>query len=200
MSVPAPLLSYPITICGLAELAGHAETPFSHVVSILDPAWPEPKDFVSYIPHQRVVWRFDDVLTQRPGVIPPNRGDIQAILNLGEVLVAEPAEHLLIHCHAGVSRSTAAAIILLAQHNPSREREAFVEVARVRPRSWPNALMLAIADDLLGRDGALTAALRSHQRQVVRNYPDLAEMLLRGDRAHEVFALEEDEARAVVGG
>ena len=199
MSVPAPLLSYPITICGLAELAGHAATPFSHVVSILDPAWPEPKDFVNYAPRRRVVWRFDDVVAESPRVIAPNRGDVEAILQLGSLLAAEPAEHLLIHCHAGVSRSTAVAIILLAQHNPSREREAFVEVTRVRPRNWPNALMLAIADDLLCRDGALTAALRSHQRQVVRDHPDFAEMLLNGDRAHEVVALD-DDALAVAGG
>ena len=37
-----PLLPYRITICGLSELAGHAACGITHVVSILDPAWPDP--------------------------------------------------------------------------------------------------------------------------------------------------------------
>lgn len=196
MSISPPLLPYPITICGLAELAGHAATPFSHVVSILDPAWPDPQDFTAYAPHRRVVWRFDDVVTNRAGVIPPNRGVVDAILELGNALSAESTDHLLIHCHAGVSRSTATAIILLAQHNPGREREVFAEMARVRPRSWPNALMLEIADAILGRGGALTAELRAHQQQIARDFPDLAQLLLRGDRAHEILALYDDEIPA----
>ena len=189
--VATPLLPYRITICGLSELAGHARAGFSHVVSILDPAWPDPDDFVRYGPHRRVVYRFDDVVEVGFGYTAPTQRDVTAILEFGRELLDEPPEQLLIHCHAGVSRSTATAAILMAQNNAGREREVFEELDRVRPRSWPNALMLSIADALLERDGALLAGLRAHQRRIARVYPEFAELLARYGRAHEIAGLDE---------
>jgi predicted protein tyrosine phosphatase len=79
----------------------------------------------------------------------------------------------------------------MAQNNAGREREVFEELDRVRPRSWPNALMLRIADELLERDGALLVALRTHQRRIARAYPEFAELLVRYGRAHEIAGLDE---------
>jgi predicted protein tyrosine phosphatase len=189
MELETPLLPYRITICGLAELAYHAQAGVSHVISILDPAYPDPDDFGRYGTHRRVVWRFDDVVEVGLGFTEPSVPDVQAILELGRELQAEPVDRLLVHCHAGVSRSTATAIILMVQHNPGREAEAFAELRRLRPRSWPNGLMIGIADHLLAREGVLIAALREHQRCVARDFPEFAEMLARYGRAHEIAAL-----------
>lgn len=189
--ISTPLLPYRITICGLSELSGHAGAGITHVVSILDPTWPDPNDFEHYAPHRRVVYRFDDVVEVGAGYAAPTQNDVTALLKLGRELMEEPVEQLLIHCHAGVSRSTAAAAILMAQRNPGREPEIFAELERVRPRSWPNALMLRIADTLLGRDGALVAELRAHQRRVAQAFPEFAEMLARYGRAHEIASLNE---------
>jgi predicted protein tyrosine phosphatase len=186
-----PLLPYSITICGLSELASYARVGFTHVVSILDPAWPDPDDFAHYGPHRRVVYRFDDVVEVGFGYTAPTRRDVAAILELGCELLDEPPEQLLIHCHAGVSRSTAAAAILMAQNNAGRERDVFEQLDRVRPRSWPNALMLRMADGLLQRDGALLAELRAHQLRIARAYPEFAELLARYGRAHEIAGLDE---------
>jgi predicted protein tyrosine phosphatase len=189
--ISTPLLPYRITICGLSELAEHADPGITHVVSILDPAWPDPNDFQHYPPHRRVVYRFDDVVEVGLGYTAPTQSDVSAILDLGRELMNEPVEQLLIHCHAGVSRSTATAAILMAQSNPGREPEVFVELERVRPRSWPNALMLRIADALLERNGALVAELHAHQRRIARAYPEFAELLARCGRAHEIAGLDE---------
>jgi predicted protein tyrosine phosphatase len=186
-----PLLPYRITICGLSELAVHAVAGVTHVVSILDPAWPDPSDFERYAPHRRVVYRFDDVVEVGLGYFAPTQNDVAAILDLGRELMDEPVNQLLIHCHAGVSRSTATAAILMAQSNPGREPEVFAELERVRPRSWPNALMLRIADALLERNGALVAELHAHQRRVAHAFPEFAEMLARYGRAHEIAGLDE---------
>lgn len=186
-----PLLPYRITICGLSELAQHALSGVTHVVSILDPAWPDPADFERYGPHHRVVYRFDDVVEVGLGYSAPTRSDVAAILDLGRELMEAPVRQLLIHCHAGVSRSTATAVILMAQGNPGREPEVFAELGRVRPRSWPNALMLRIADALLEREGALVAGLREHQRRAARAFPEFAEMLAHCGRAHEVAGLDD---------
>lgn len=188
--IATPLLPYSITICGLSELCEHGDRGFSHVVSILDPVWPDPDEFARWTAHRRFVWRFDDVVETGRGYVEPNRRHIEEILELGSELVGEPATQLLIHCHAGVSRSTATAVILMAQDNPGREAEVFAELMRVRPRSWPNALMLRLADALLQRDGALLHELRNHQRRVAGAYPEFADLLSRYGRAHEIEALD----------
>ncbi len=188
-TIETPLLPYPITICGLAELCGHAETEFTHVVSILDPVWPDPAEFAAWKAHRRVLWRFDDVVERANGYQAPVRSDVQAILALGAELRGETAARMLIHCHAGVSRSTATAVILMAQHNPGREAEVFAELRRIRPRSWPNALMLRLADDMLRRNGALLVELFRHQQRIADAYPEFAELLSRFGRAHEIAAL-----------
>lgn len=188
--IETPLLPYPITICGLAELCGHAEAGFTHVVSILDPVWPDPEEFDGWGAHRRVLWRFDDVVQVASGYQAPTRSDVQAILALGAELRGAAAAQVLIHCHAGVSRSTAAAVILMAQHNSGREAEIFAELRRIRPCSWPNALMLKLADDMLRRNGALMVELFRHQRRIADAYPEFAELLSRFGRAHEIAALD----------
>ncbi len=191
----SPLLPYRLTICGLYELDLHAAAGVGCVVSILDPDFPDPVAFHHYPPHRRILYRFDDVVRDRAGVVAPAVANVHAILDLGREMASEPVEHVLIHCHAGVSRSTAAAIILMVQDNPGREAEAFAELSRIRPRSWPNALMLTLADAILARDGALTEHLREHQRRVVRSHPDLADLLIGSERAHEVLDLMGEASR-----
>ncbi|MBR7540181.1 dual specificity protein phosphatase family protein, partial [Mycobacterium tuberculosis] len=77
---------------------------------------------------------------------------------------AEGAEgHLLIHCHMGISRSTAAMLSLLAQTYPDEsEVRLFERLRQIRPQAWPNSLMIQYADDLLGRNGKLVDELRRH--------------------------------------
>ena len=96
------------------------------------------QDFTVYAPHRRVLWRFDDTVEHRAGFTPPAERDVRKILALGEELLAEKADQLLIHCHAGVSRSTATAVILMAQNNPGREADVFGELARWDSRPWPS--------------------------------------------------------------
>lgn len=182
-----PLVPYRITICGLAELCEHATTGVSHVLTIIDPGFPDPDDFSEYLPHRRTVWRFHDTIREdgRNGT-PPGIREVHAILDFGAQLHREAAEHLLIHCHMGISRSTATAAILLAQHNPGREDDAFAHLRAIRPRSWPNSRMIALADALMGRSGALVAAMRVHHIRVAHRHPLLAAILKEGERASEV--------------
>ena len=86
----------------------------------------------------------------------------------------------------GVSRSTAAAAILLAQHNPGREPDVFEALNDIRPRNWPNRAMIGHADRLLGREGALFRAMVDQHRSITRRYPDMAELIRSVGRGHEV--------------
>ena len=186
-----------LTICGLDELCHHSASGVTHVLSILDPGWPEPEDFWSYERHHRTTLHFHDVILAGPDEVLPRREHVAAILGFGRTLAAEPAAgtddpHLLVHCHMGISRSTAAVAMLLAQaHGDAEEDFIFTRLLEVRERAWPNSLMIGFADDLLGREGRLTAALgRLYARQIERR-PEIEDFMRSHRRGAEV-----DMARA----
>ncbi|GEP05489.1 tyrosine phosphatase family protein [Methylobacterium oxalidis] len=175
------------TVCGLEELAGHAERGVSHVLSLLDPGTAEPEVFGRFPAHLRTTLRFHDCLGPGEGLVPPERADVAAILAFGAGTGG--AAHLLVHCHYGLSRSTAALLTLFAQAEPGADSEALVErLHALREPAWPNARMIAFADELLGREGSLSAAVRRlHARQLgVR--PHLADLLRELGRGAEVDA------------
>ena len=179
-----------LTICGLTELCSFQDAAVTHVLSILDPGYPEPPDFAAYGPHKRLTLRFDDIIDPAPGLMMPEREHIEELLRFGEGLTsseADPLRHLLVHCHAGISRSTASMTILLAEAQPATdEDELFAEIREIRPQAWPNSHMVALADELLGRGGRMVAALRRHYGEQMRRRPDLAEMIGRVGREKEV--------------
>jgi predicted protein tyrosine phosphatase len=155
-----------LTVCGLDDLADRAGV--THVLSILDPGRPDPEAFGAYGPHHRTVLRFHDAIAPGEGIVPPGRADIDAILAFGDALGPEGEGHLLVHCHMGISRSTAALATLLAQAHPDEGEDRIVErLLAIRPQAWPNSLMIALADRALGRGGRLDAALaRLYARQL----------------------------------
>ncbi len=71
---------------------------------------------------------------------------------------------LLIHCFAGISRSTALAYaILVDRHRAQADESALLErLLALRPQACPNRLMVRYADALLGRDGRMIAAVEDH--------------------------------------
>ncbi len=177
-----------LTICGLTELCSFQDA--THVLSILDPSYPEPPDFATYGPHKRLTLRFDDIIDPGPGLALPEAHHIEALLEFGKDLAwaeGDPLCHLLVHCHAGISRSTASMTTLLAEARPAMDEDAiFAHIREIRPQAWPNSRMIGLADDLLGREGRLKAALRRHYRAQIGLRPDLAEMIQRVGRAREV--------------
>lgn len=171
------LLNLPLTICGVAELDGHCGVGISHALSILDPWTPDPDAFTRFGPHHRHVLRFHDHVDERPGDDAPQQHHVEAILGFGADFASAPPKHLLVHCWMGMSRSTAAAAIVLGQHMPGAEDAVFDRIFAVRPRSWPNVRMIAIADKLLGRRGAMLSALKDHHRRVLQHHPEIAQTL-----------------------
>lgn len=182
------------TICGLDELDRHAGATITHLLSILDPDAPLPPLFNFNPPGARLTLRFHDIILQHPDYILPRREDMAAALEFGRTLPARDPAHLLIHCHMGVSRSTAAAIALLLQAHPGLDEDAAVaHIHALRPRAWPNSLMIRHADALLGREGRLLAAVgRLYRRQLEAN-PRFAEPLRTGGRLAEVEMAEAAE-------
>jgi predicted protein tyrosine phosphatase len=194
---PSDMVPFKITVCGIDELNDHCDVGVSHVLSIFDPDAPEPPVFGAFSEHERVKLHFDDVIEDFPDKVAPRRQDVEEILAFGRDLVGESSAtaHLLVHCHAGVSRSTAAMTLILAQARSDLAGDEIVaEVLRIRRLAWPNLRIIELGDALLGRNGAIVSAVSRLYREQLRVQPQLdrdrrengrareVEMALRGDR------------------
>ncbi len=187
----SPVPPFGITVCGIDELDGHCSTHASHVLSILDPDYPVPEAFGSYGEHARLELRFHDIIEPEPGQIAPQPEHVDAILTFGRGLRAEPPEatHLLVHCHAGVSRSTASMALILAQAMPQQSAETILGmVYGLREKAWPNLRLIEIGDRRLGRHGSLVAATHALHRLQLDRKPHLAAYMEEGGRVREIDA------------
>lgn len=182
------------TVCGLEELARHGGRGVDRVLSLLDPGTPEPDAFAAYGAHRRTTLRFHDCLGEGEGLVPPTREHVAAILAFGRDRDGRsesegPGGHLLVHCHYGLSRSTAALLILFADAEPETAAEALVaRLHALREPAWPNARMVGFADAMLGRGGSLVEAVRRLHGLQLGVRPHLAELLRGLGRGAEVDA------------
>jgi predicted protein tyrosine phosphatase len=181
-----------ITVCGIEELAGHCDGNVSHVLSILDPEWPVPGAFGAFGEHARLELRFHDIIDEyNAGMIAPQEEHVAELLAFGRGLSEEPQAdaHLLVHCHAGVSRSTASMALILAQALPDVAADrVFEEVLRIRPQAWPNLRILELGDAQLNRRGELVAAAAGIYRAQLDRRQYLVEQMQSGGRGREIEA------------
>lgn len=189
MEWKSELVSFGITVCGIEELPDHAGRGVSHVLSILDPTYPQPPAFAQYPAHAKLELRFHDIIKDRPGELAPSQSDVDLLLAFGRDLLAEPKEsqHLLVHCHMGISRSTAAMLLTLAQARPDVAPERLLaELVRIRPKAWPNLLMVKYGDKLLGRGESLVRAVKAHYKERLLTSPEIGQFFRSVGREEEV--------------
>lgn len=125
----------------------------SFLVSIGDPYDQLPTGYNNITRKLRLI--VADVVTE----LGATEEDVRQIIKLAERLRSSTGK-VLIHCEAGVSRSTAAALIMYAYWlGPGLEREAMERVLAQRPVAIPNRRMVELADRLLERSGRLMGVL-----------------------------------------
>ena len=129
----------------------------SHVVTLLAPDTPHdaPRG-VAKGRHLRLY--FHDIVQAMDGHTPPRTADAERLIAFLEAWERE--RPMLIHCWAGISRSTAAAFTALCLLRPSTDEEQIAwELREASPSATPNRLIVQLADDVMGRGGRMVRAI-----------------------------------------
>ena len=120
-----------LTVCGIDELTSHSARNVTHVLSIIDPDRPALTEFSGYGDHSRTTLRFHDIIEAHiAGMLAPQPEHVARLLAFGRDLQNDTrtGAHLLVHCHAGVSRSTASLALILARALPDVSGDAIFAV------------------------------------------------------------------------
>lgn len=141
------------SLSGLNDLATQLKS--FHLLSLLSPSHDD--ETLSHPAQSHLRLSFNDIVEITPGLIAPDADTTRAILDFGRR--ATPETPLLIHCWAGISRSSAAAYLIACDRNDGHEQAIADELRRRAPFATPNKLMVRLADDLLARNGRMIAAM-----------------------------------------
>ncbi len=139
----------------------------SHLITLLDPhlMGESPRFF----PDRHLKIAVDDIWEPAEGKVLPHADLVDRILQFGRTWDGQSP--LLVHCWAGVSRSTATAFILACERNPDTSEATIAQALRkASGAATPNPMLVRIADDMLGREGRMLAAVRDIG-QGVYSYP-----------------------------
>jgi predicted protein tyrosine phosphatase len=147
-----------IHVCSLAALpdtvratgASHILTVMANVDQVRRPA------SVLEVNHLRV--QVDDITEHMDGFVAPSEEHIEKVLNF--VRGWDRSAPMVVHCYAGISRSTASAFAAACALNPHRDELAIArQIRAASPIASPNRLIVSLADKLLRRDGRMLRAL-----------------------------------------
>jgi predicted protein tyrosine phosphatase len=149
-----------IHVCSLARLHGTVETTGAlHVVTLL-------KDIdrverpTSILAANHLILGMDDISVPMDGYVIPCDEHVTRLIAF--VRGWDRAKPLVVHCYAGISRSTAGAYVAACALNPRRDEWAIArELRRLSPTATPNIRIVTLADRMLERDGRMVAAIES---------------------------------------
>ena len=147
-----------IVVCSLR--AAHeqvARNKASHVISILSPESEFPQ-FHTVTGSNHLKLSFNDIAVATHGLMAPESHDMQKLLGFTRTWDRE--RPLLIHCWAGVSRSTAAAYIATCVLQPKCDEHTLAQDLRLAsPSATPNPMLITLADQALAREGRMRQAI-----------------------------------------
>jgi len=149
-----------IHVCSLARLHRTVEeTGARRIITLMkDVALVERPACVDAQNHLHI--RIDDIACPIDGYTHPCEEHVERLV--GFVKEWDRAAPMVIHCYAGISRSTASAYAAACALNPERdERTIAWDLRRASRTAMPNALIVALADRILDRGGRMIAAIEA---------------------------------------
>jgi len=149
-----------IAVCPLSRLHETvAANDASHVVTLINAATPVTRP-PSILAERHLFVGVSDIVDPLDGHIHPAEEHIERLIAFVTDWGRTRERALVIHCYAGVSRSTAAATIAACALAPGRSEHEVAQALRAAsPTATPNRRLVALADDMLGREGRLVEAV-----------------------------------------
>ena len=149
-----------ITVCSLARLPETVErTGARHLVTLISGGTDVARPAQIAV-DDHLFLAFNDITVAAEGLTPPGEVHVRQLLSF--VRRWNFAGPMVIHCFAGISRSTAAAFITACALDPdTSEDEHAARLRMASPSATPNARLVALADGVLNRDGRMGAAIQS---------------------------------------
>src|SRR4051812_12133901 len=147
-----------IHVCSLARLHKTVETCGArHVVTLL-----KDTDLIrrpdSILADNHLILGMDDIAEELDGYVAPADAHVQRLIDF--VRGWDRTNPLVVHCYAGISRSTAGAFVTACALNPARSELTIAqELRRLSATASPNPRIVAIADRMLGRSGRMVEAI-----------------------------------------
>lgn len=128
-----------------------------HMISTVSPDMDVARPSV-IAPENHLRLSFNDIAAPRDGLTLAGALDVEKLIDFAGKW--DRGTPLLIHCFAGVSRSTASAYTIALALNPSLDPMILAKELRLRsPTATPNPRLIAVADDILGYGGAMVSAI-----------------------------------------
>jgi predicted protein tyrosine phosphatase len=149
-----------IHVCSLARLYDTIDvTGARHIVTLLRLS--DRVERPAHIaPQNHLVLAVDDIAAPMEGYTVPGEEHVQRLIRfVGQWDRAAP---MVVHCFAGISRSTAGAFVAACALNPARDEQQIAwDIRRASRTAQPNAAIVSIADRLLKRQGRMVRAIET---------------------------------------
>ncbi len=149
-----------IHVCSLARLRETVDgTGARHIISLIGDEATIDRP-ISVDPENHLWLRLHDISEPLDGYILPEEQHVLDLLTF--VRGWDRRAPLVVHCYAGISRSTASAFTAVCALNPHRDEQIIAQaLRRASPTATPNIRIVSLADRLLGRDGRMIAAIET---------------------------------------
>jgi predicted protein tyrosine phosphatase len=147
-----------IHVCPLSRLESVVAASKAHsLVTLLSPsAVPNPVGALAVERHLNLAMH--DITEPQEGYVAPSLEHVQSYLSF--IQAWDQQTPLVVHCWAGVSRSTASAYVAMCALYPDVCEYALADELRaLAPTATPNPRLILLADGLLARDGHMIRAI-----------------------------------------
>lgn len=148
---------FEIKVCGIGQSQYERDSWATKTIGMIDPD--SSYNFTGGIDYH--IEYFHDIEESTGQFIAPTMEQIRRFIEWAKTFT--DSDRVLVHCHAGISRSTAVAIGVLVLHG-MKPIDAFIHIQSVRPQLYPNKLIISQIDEILGKNGEMMEAYKEWEK------------------------------------
>ena len=149
-----------LIVCSLSDMPGVVRRrQASHLLTLIDPGTPVERP-LGVLESRHLRLDVDDIDAPMEGYFAPDTESVARLLEFSRTWDASAP--MVVHCFAGISRSTASAFAIACDRNPDvAEDRIALRLRQAASHAFPNRRIVALADDILGRRGRMVDAIEA---------------------------------------